>query len=227
MGLELNEWAFNLMDVTKASIPDSPSVDGGSLFAMTADTPDSPTIYTSKSGTTVTEENGVARFSFNDGTVRFWTAASVTSLDISWVTSTGEAGFKRGMTQSEHFLYYNPVQGDHEIVIPAQFSSVAELDTGVDLPASLLLGVSYLWITTVDATETVDVGTLSTETGGDPNGLLAAASVATAGYVTATQGALANTHTDGVAQSITYTPSAGTDTAAGYIVVKYRKALGG
>lgn len=130
-------------------------------------------------------------------------------------------------------------------------SDNTETDTGVDFLADTFIHDVWVEVVTVDATETIDVGLLSTE-GGDANGFRAAVSVATAGFIkdtavitngsnidytaASTYGALlvtAITGSDAVAtcggksyighvvtganaKSITYTGSAGSDTAAGY-----------
>ena len=96
----------------------------------------------------------------------------------------------------------------------------------------------FLNVITVDATETVDVGT--TGTSNDPNGYLAAASLATAGIVrgsladgAVTLGALLFEITEATTAAarardvtaggdpISYTCSAGSDTAVFDIVIEY------
>jgi hypothetical protein len=96
----------------------------------------------------------------------------------------------------------------------------------------------FLNIKTVDATETVDVGTEGTSN--DPNGFLAAASLATEGIVigsladgAVTRGALLYEITEATtaaarkpavisaADPVSYTCSAGTDTAVFDIIIEY------
>jgi len=137
--------------------------------------------------------------------------------------------------------------------IPFSPSDNAETTTYIELPADMAIMQAFLDIVTLDATETIDVGLLSTESGGDADGFIAAASVAAAGKVfpkvTVTTGSnekyfsactigvlLQDTFTagsdavedvgtfmplvhvcDGTAKTITYTGSAGSDTAAGWI----------
>ena len=85
---------------------------------------------------------------------------------------------------------------DGEIVsLPLLFlAGGTEVSTGYQLP---LNSVIYPWemfviVDTVDATETVDIGILSTESSGDANGFISLLSVATAGLIkpaaTLTQG---------------------------------------
>lgn len=60
-------------------------------------------------------------------------------------------------------------------------AQTAETDTNFTLPTNAIVKDAWLNVITVDATETVDVGTAGTSN--DPNGFLAAASLATAGLV--------------------------------------------
>lgn len=123
-------------------------------------------------------------------------------------------------------------------------TAAAETDTGFDLPlyAAVLPHVTVR-VTTVDATKTIDVGLLSSETAGDADGFLVTASVATAGLVKGTVANGANTMgalfevqdsanagdltheahvvTGSNARSVTYTLTAGTDTAEGFINIPY------
>jgi hypothetical protein len=109
-------------------------------------------------------------------------------------------------------------------------SDATEVDTGIDFLYDTLIQHVQIEVVTVDATETYDVGLLSTGTNGDADGFVDGASVATAGYplvTLTTSGALMDDGTnfdpDGHyvvsanEQSLTYTGSAGTDTAVGYI----------
>ena len=136
-------------------------------------------------------------------------------------------------------------------MLPFGASDNTETDTGIDLPANLLVKDAFIRVTTEDATETLDFGILASEGGGDADGFGMVLSVATAGYVnmwpvvtngsnidyhvhTSGYGALLKNgiagadavatvggvqrryhRTDGTAKSISYTGSAGSDTAAG------------
>lgn len=82
----------------------------------------------------------------------------------------------------------NPIGWDakwkHEC-IPLIYNNAVETDTGFDLP---LYGEidplsMRVFVQTVDAGITLEVGLLSTEVGGDADGFLDAVSVATAGWV--------------------------------------------
>jgi hypothetical protein len=117
-------------------------------------------------------------------------------------------------------------------------AQTAETVTNFTLPASAIVNDVFLNVITVDATETVDVGT--TGTSNDPNGYLAAVSLATAGIVrgsladgAVTLGALLYEITEATTAAarmrdvtaggdpISYTCSAGSDTAVFDIVIEY------
>lgn len=109
-------------------------------------------------------------------------------------------------------------------------SDNTEVDTGIDFDYDTLIHHVQVEVVTIDAEETLDVGLLSSGTAGDANGFVAAFGMGTAGYTLmtlASSGALMDDATnfdpDGHfvvsanEQSLTYTGTAGTDTAAGYI----------
>jgi hypothetical protein len=118
----------------------------------------------------------------------------------------------------------------HHGCIPILFNNNVETDTGIDFDYDTLIHFVTHEVVTVDATETIDIGTLSTGTDGDANGFIAAGLTSVAGYPLVTlalSGALMDNATnfdpDGhyiisaTEQSLTYTCSAGSDTFAGYI----------
>ena len=255
MSVSYREWYFQLWDTQrKISIDD----DSAKLIVLTADSPTAPTIYSDANGTSVSNAARTPR-SFVNGTVRFWTDQSVTSVDLSLMTAKGEAYFFEDVSYSCHRLDINPFQRDHLLVLPFGASDNSETDTGIDLPANLLVKDAFIRVTTEDATETLDFGILASESGGDADGFGMVLSVATAGYVnmwpvvtngsnidyhvhTSGYGALLKNgiagadavatvggvqrryhRTDGTAKSISYTGSAGSDTAAGYLFLQYTR----
>lgn len=117
-------------------------------------------------------------------------------------------------------------------------AQTSETQTGFTLPASAIVKDVFLNVITVDATETVDVGTQGTSN--DPNGYLAGASLATAGLVfgsladgAVTRGALLFEITEATTAAarkpditaggdpVSYTCSAGSDTAVFDIIIEY------
>tara|TARA_R110000782_G_scaffold35176_4_gene84179 strand:+ start:1149 stop:1661 length:513 start_codon:yes stop_codon:yes gene_type:complete len=121
-------------------------------------------------------------------------------------------------------------------------AQTAETETGFTLPTNAVVSDVFLNVITVDATETVDVGT--TGTSNDPNGYLAAASLATAGLVfgslldgAVTRGALLFEITEATTAAarkpditaggdpVSYTCSAGSDTAVFDIIIEYTEVV--
>jgi hypothetical protein len=119
-------------------------------------------------------------------------------------------------------------------------AQTAETDTGFTLPDAAIVKDVFINVITVDATETVDVGTAGTSN--DPNGFLAAVSLATAGLVkgsladgaitlgallyeeTGTGADVAYARTANITAGgdpVSYTCSAGSDTAVFDIIVEY------
>lgn len=119
-------------------------------------------------------------------------------------------------------------------------AQTSETTTTFTFPSKAIVKDVYLDVITVDATETVDVGTAGTSD--DPNGFLAGVSLATAGIVkgsladgaitlgallyeeTGTGADVAYAKTDCVSASsdpVTYTCSAGSDTAVFDIIIEY------
>ena len=117
-------------------------------------------------------------------------------------------------------------------------AQTSETQTEFTLPASAIVRDVFLNVITVDATETVDVGTQGTSN--DPNGNLQGASLATAGLVfgsladgAVTRGALLFEVTEAVTAAarkpditaggdpVSYTCSAGSDTAVFDIIIDY------
>lgn len=120
-------------------------------------------------------------------------------------------------------------------------AQTTQTTTGLTLPAAAVVKDIYLNVITVDATETVDVGTDV-----DPNGYLVAASLATAGLVkgiladgavtlgallfeeTGTGADVANARTVDITSggdSVVYTCSAGSDTAVFDIIIEYTEVV--
>lgn len=123
-------------------------------------------------------------------------------------------------------------------------AQTAETTTGFTLPTNAIVHDVYLNVIAIDATETVDVGTAGTSN--DPNGFLALASLAVLGLVQGdladgaiTLGALLYEETGtgadvayarrscitAGADPVTYTCSAGSDTAVFDIIIIYDEVV--
>lgn len=211
------------------------------------------TLYSNDARTSLA--NPITRTQFAaDDKVEFYTAQ--TTVDIFIADDKGNVSFIPSVSPTEHTLHLNRDGVNKCLVIP--FSpNTSETDTGIDLPLNVWVYDAMIEVVTVDATETMDLGLLSTETAGDANGILTGVPMDTAGFIkpwsvtdSTTEdyvsspywGALMGIGTAGTsaatdqgqpggpghvisgsnARSITYTHSAGSDTAAGYIYVFFK-----
>lgn len=216
--------SFKLKDQNGAAISSS----GGKVLVVTAG-------GTAKKA--ITDKDGVALTNpraLTTGACEFYVANSVASVDLYIMAPNGQFLVKAGVVPGAYDLAVDTNERRQLAKIPfdiADTAAATETDTGFDLPEDSMVldrlhgnGVN---ITALDATETMDVGLLSSESGGDANGFNAATDVGAAtGYVLATNGALFSSNaphlTESVAaRSVTYTLTAGSDTAAGFILLPY------
>lgn len=126
-----------------------------------------------------------------NGKIEFWTAETVVSVDLYVMAPGGQFVVKRTVKPSGPNEIFIDLSDRRQVaVIPfdhADQTAATEEDTGFDLPKNAAVqpeGIG-VHVVDVDATETIDVGLLTGETGGDPNGFMAAVSVATAGFIAA------------------------------------------
>lgn len=152
-------------------------------------------------------------------------------LAIGFASTKGDrlASFTDGTV-----IPFIPVMGGFAIKIPFE-KNATEKDTGIDLPAGVIVTGAFIEVTENVAASTVDVGLLSTEASGDADGFIDGASAASKGFVfpvnqaaaaaSLTAGELISTDiksadstaiffalpksyvTDGTTKSITYTTS--------------------
>lgn len=229
-----NEFRIQLVDaVTGANIITA----GGTVYVAANGDAAKATIYDS-AGAAMTNPLTPTR-----GFINFFTAISVDTVDLYIKAPGGQSMVAKNIRAGgPNEIMVDTARLHHVMVIPFSMSdtTVTETDTGFDEPTgALMLPTPFIKVSTIDATETIDVGTATADSG-DPNGYIAAASVATAVVVEAalangaiTLGALfvaqdsANAG-DGVpsphvsgGKSIVWTPSAGSDTAEGFIYLPY------
>lgn len=183
--------------------------------------------------------------SLTQGRIEFEVADTVTSVDIHGIAPGGQAFAVYGVKPGGP----NEVAIDtnahlHTLKIPFhaddQVGDATETPTGFTVPdGAMLLPNAALYITAIDATETMDVGTEGTSD--DPDGFLDGVSLGTLGIVKGTlaDGAQTlgvllkvdessgdfvpegNVSAQADEDSISYTMSAGSTTAAGYILLPY------
>lgn len=212
---------------------------GGVVYVATNGSAAKATI-TDVAGTGLTNPRALT-----NGSCEFYVADSVSKVDLYIACPDGEfLVVKDAEVEKIDDLYVDKQNRYQDWVIPFdvahQAGDATETDSGFDLPLhALVLPHPALRVQTVDATETLDVGILSSETAGDADGFLAAISVATAGLVQGlilnggnTMGALferqdsanagdlvpaAHALTGSNGRSVTWTLTTGSDTAKGFI----------
>lgn len=159
----------------------------------------------------------------NYGQLEFYTADDVVSVDLYGLAPTGHAIKQVGVVPSgNNEIYVDTCEGNTVVEVPVHaedYTAGSENDTGLDLVTGsvVVAGAINVEVNTVDATETLDVGTLSSESNGDADRFIAAASVATAGTVMSTTLSASFAVAPGDATSLSITPSAGSDTFAGVV----------
>lgn len=157
---------------------DSRIESGALVFVYTAGTKTLATLYKDNNRTALANPITRTAFAAAKG-IKFHAATA--SVDIYVAHSDGTDGFFSSVTPIQHSLSIDRAHPSKHLVIPFGASDNAEVDTGIDLPYGALVYDAFLNVVTVDATETLNVGILSSETAGDADGFLAAVSVATAG----------------------------------------------
>jgi len=189
----------------------------------------------------ITDKNGAAAtnpVTPTRGAIEFYTADTVTSVDLYVMSATGHFAVVKGVKPSGHNEIYIDTQNRQQLLVcPFDISDMVaatEFDIGFIEPANaIFLPNPAVLVETADATETIDVGNNT-----DPNGFLALADVGTVGLV---KGTLLNTGQtigallradesagdfvpEGYVSTedvISATLTAGSDTADGKIILPY------
>lgn len=145
--------------------------DSGVYNVLTADDPSEVTIYSDDTGTSASNPG-----TMTDGIIQFWTASSVSSVDVSVLTANGHAVFLQAVTPSQHRICIDPEKQEYVLIVPYQVVGASEtvVDTGFDLAANMLVKDVFLHATTLGTGATLDVGT-STDTDGFVDGISVAA----------------------------------------------------
>lgn len=181
---------------------------------------------------------------FSSGHLHFEVLKSVTSVDLYIQAPGGQFRKIKGVVPGDrNTVAIDTMRLLHHYLIPwaaADYTAATETDTGFTVPTRG--GVSPMGVgvevTAIDATEDIDVGTLSTDSG-DADGFIDSAPVGVVGFIKATllasgdtMGALlsvldsANAGDDAPeadftmsGKAITITLSAGSDTGKGIVVL--------
>lgn len=213
---------------------------GGSYMVCQAGTGKKQAIY-NRAGTQLNLTT--AFVALNNGLMEFYVPDTVNvnsaGVDIYGMAPDGQFFIALGVIASgPNQILVDRDRRDQVALIPfaaADSTAAAEKDTGMDYPANAIInpnvGVRTIGL---ESGKTIDTGILSSESGGDADGLVAAISVAAAVTVAAksastnTRGALLGGATldrgyvvVAASQSASYTLSSGAAAAHGLIIVPY------
>ncbi len=158
---------------TKATIDD----DTGKFIVLTAGSAVLQTIYSDENGAVPAFVYSNVTSTMTDGVIRFFTALSVTSVDLSILTAGGQAIFVKSLTPSQHRVEVDTEQPDQILVlpvynyIPTPFTSASITATasvwgqGMSLPAGILVKDVYSNIETLGTGALVNIGISGTPSG--------------------------------------------------------------
>ncbi len=179
------EWNIRLLDSrTKSWIND----DTGSFQVYTAGTPTRIQIFTA-AGVDVSQDlsgfaDDYASATMTDGTLRFWTARTVTAVDVSILTAGGRAYFLDGVAQSVHRVDVDPDAQSYVLTVAlgdrGKQSHIRKLGFGLRqgmLVKDVIVNCKALFKGAAAAANNVNLGT-----SGDPNGFLAAIEMSATGF---------------------------------------------
>lgn len=201
---------------------------GGTVHVATAGSPDKATLY-DKDGASLANPLTPTR-----GFINFFVVDTVATVDLYIMAPGGQFMVVTGVAASGPNEISVGTAKTQVAVIPFSITDSTantEKDTGFDLPAqaSVLnrLHGMVVRVTTLDASQNILFGLLSTESGGDADGFSTNVSLTTAVMKVTVDGALFSTNaphqTDSVtAKSISYTLDTSTDTGKGFIQIPYR-----
>lgn len=183
MGFRPNLYQISLLDqkALDGHSSDGNITSGALVFVYDAGTKTLSTVYSDEKLAN-TKTTPISRATFaTDGMITFYSTAG--SHDLFIALDDGSVARYSGVTPTTHALKINKDGVQKCMVFPMVFNAGGtEVDTGLDLPKNVKVFDVALEVVTVDATETVSIGLLSTETAGDADGYMLATSVATAGF---------------------------------------------
>lgn len=158
-----------------------PITTGIIAFVYSGGTKTLLTTYASNSGVSLT--NPVDRSAYaSRGKIDFWSSA--TSVDIYINDDLGNSLFVAGITPYDHVLLLDKSNVNKVFVAPFVFNAGGtETDTGLDFPYNSYIYDFAVEVVTTDATETLGIGLLSSETSGDADGIAALVPLDNAGFI--------------------------------------------
>lgn len=178
----LFEYDIEVRDARSLNATDSAGAitSGCHVIVYDAGTKTKATIYADENRTAKT--NDITRTQFGTDTrIKFFAAASTVDLFIA--DNQGNNVLHSSVAPTVHVLPLDRSSVHKCFFFPMVFNAGGtEVDTGLDLPKNSMVRDVALEVVDIDATETVSIGILASETNGDADGFLLASSVATAGF---------------------------------------------
>ncbi len=168
MASGFTEWYIQLFNTrTRRPIDD----DLGVCNVLTENSPVEISIYTSGNGQTAASNP----MTFTNGVVNFWTADTVTAVDLSiQLNPSGHSIFAESMVPSNQRIDIDPDRIHQELIIPYTYLGASEtiVDTGFDVLATMIVTDIHLDVSTVMTGGVLDIGT-STDSDGFADGVAA------------------------------------------------------
>src|SRR3990172_9076744 len=107
MASNYKEWYLQLWN----NRLDQPVNDDTGLYnVLTQDDPAEITLYSDAQGSSQANPG-----TMTDGVIRFWTADTVTAVDISVLTANGQAYFLEDISSSNHKIVVNPDMNEYTL----------------------------------------------------------------------------------------------------------------
>ena len=171
MASNYTEWYFQLLD-NRLQRPISDST--GKVQVLTASSPLNLTLYSDANGSSQTNP-----MTLTNGAIRFWTASSVTSLDLSIITANGESAFLKGVTPSNHRVWIDPDRVTQTAVVAWYVTaSGVTADTGMKITTNMRIKDAYLRVSQPCSGSVLDFGTTTLAA----SGFLAGCTVEVSGF---------------------------------------------
>jgi len=179
---QYREWAIQIWNKrTGAFVNDSAAKAVVLNSAQTLVTSSDPvTLKADQQGTALTQP-----VTLSSGNLVFYTAKTVTAVDVSVLMADGSAIYAKGINSSVHRLDIYPEQRFQVFTFPMLFlAGGTVVDTGFDIPIGMLITDVAVQVLAVDAGETVDIGFINAVESGDEDGLAKLVTVANLGFPT-------------------------------------------
>lgn len=177
MGFQYKKYDLTVIDPRT----NEPITSGVYVFVYDAGTKTLATIYQNEAG--VAKTNPIPRATFTtQQKIDFYCAAA--TVDIFIADDKGNTAFVPSIAPTDHVIKLDKSGSMKCFVAPFVFNSGGtEVDTGLDFPLGATIHNALVEVVTTDATETLGVGLLSSETAGDADGILALVPTDNAGFI--------------------------------------------